>query len=66
MTAWMEVAKLMAAHRDAWSGTLVMIGNRRRKSASARARCWRTACSPAFPSPISRWRFTIPAICLRA
>ncbi|MBF5092240.1 amidohydrolase [Novosphingobium sp. NBM11] len=26
MTAWMEVAKLMAAHRDAWSGTLVMIG----------------------------------------
>lgn len=26
MTAWMEVAKLMAAHKAEWSGTLVMIG----------------------------------------
>lgn len=26
MTAWIEVARLMAANRKAWSGTLVMIG----------------------------------------
>lgn len=26
MTAWIEVARLMAAHRKEWSGTLVMVG----------------------------------------
>ncbi len=26
MTAWIEVARLMAAHKDRWQGTLVMIG----------------------------------------
>jgi hippurate hydrolase len=26
MTAWIEVAKLMAAHKSEWTGTLVMIG----------------------------------------
>lgn len=26
MTAWVETARLMAAHKDKWSGTLVMIG----------------------------------------
>lgn len=26
MTTWIEVAKLLAAHKDKWSGTLVMIG----------------------------------------
>ena len=54
MTTWLGTARRMAAMKDQWSGTLVMIaparrGDRRR----APRRCSTTASSPASPSPTS-------------
>ena len=57
MAAWLGTVRLMAQHRDSWRGTLLLVGQ---------PQCWRTACSPDFPSPTSRSHFMTTTRCPRA
>jgi len=59
MTAWVGTLRNLAAMKDQWRGTVVMI-------ASARSRCSRTGSTPAFPSQPTPSPFTTAPPCPQA
>ena len=64
MTSFIGTARRLAAMKDQWSGTLVMIlqpGEETGEGAQGDARA--TGSTPAFPSPMSRLPSTTPRRC---
>lgn len=51
MTAWMEVARLMAAHRGEWSGTLVMVGQPAEEMGAGASAMLKDGLFTRFPKP---------------
>jgi len=51
MTVFLGTAQMMAETKDKWSGTLVMIGQRRKKRSAAPRQCWMPVCFTKFPKP---------------
>ncbi len=66
ITNLIGVGRYLAANKDRWSGTLMLIGQPAEEVGNGAKRCLPTACSRSFPSPIMPWPCTSTAACRRA